>query len=352
MTEYLSHKIRILSALSILMVLYIHMYYSEMGGASLQTVEGIVGGGLCSVAVPLFYLISGYLFFLKVPNGLTSVAQKMKKRCRTLLVPYLLANGLTFLFYALLNVITWKVPAIDRVVNFKVLDGLSGQGLWPTLRLVFIDPPIAFQLWFVRDLMVIILVAPILYLLMKRIVVKAIYGWLAMALLFAAFVCFHHVRFVPAAFWFVSGGLLAMSGTGIEHRRPPLAVALICIALYLLMSVGCGTGVIPDALKRFIPFVGIPALWFLYDHVVRRSRKILAHRSVVFFSSYTFFVYLCHEPLLNIFKKVPLLLSRSEAVMMTSYLCVPMLFYLFACLLGHLLKKAAPRGYAIYTGGR
>lgn len=87
MTEYISTKIKVLSALLILMVLYIHMYYTE-AAENLLVLQKIVGGGLCSVAVPLFYLISGYLFFIKVPKGLTSIFEKLKKRCRTLLIPY------------------------------------------------------------------------------------------------------------------------------------------------------------------------------------------------------------------------------------------------------------------------
>lgn len=65
MTTYLSKKFKILSAISILMVLYIHMYYTE--GKSLpilQIIEGTMGQ-YCLVAVPLFYLISGYFFFSK-----------------------------------------------------------------------------------------------------------------------------------------------------------------------------------------------------------------------------------------------------------------------------------------------
>ena len=77
MTEYVSDKIKLLSALLILMVVYIHMYYTEADG-NLLVLQKIVGGGICSVAVPLFYLISGYLFFIKVPNGRASIFDKLK----------------------------------------------------------------------------------------------------------------------------------------------------------------------------------------------------------------------------------------------------------------------------------
>lgn len=107
MTTYLSQKFKILSAISILMVLYIHMYYTE--GKSLpilQIIEGTMGQ-YCLVAVPLFYLISGYLFFLKMPEGIHSIPGKLRKRVRTLLIPYIIANILTFAFYVALNMLIW-----------------------------------------------------------------------------------------------------------------------------------------------------------------------------------------------------------------------------------------------------
>lgn len=164
MTEYLSLKLRNLSAVAILMVIYIHMFYregTEMPG--LMFVEKSVGS-LCTVAVPLFYAISGYLFFLKVPHGLESISLKLRKRVRTLLVPYLLANILTFLFYVVLNLIAIKVPAIGGVVNFKIFNTMQADGWAGTLNLVFLNPPIAFQLWFVRDLMAVMLFSPVIWL--------------------------------------------------------------------------------------------------------------------------------------------------------------------------------------------
>lgn len=80
MTAYLSKKIKILSAISILMVLYIHMYYTEGNNMPiLHIIEGTMGQ-YCLIAVPLFYLISGYLFFLKMPEGIHSIPGKLRKK--------------------------------------------------------------------------------------------------------------------------------------------------------------------------------------------------------------------------------------------------------------------------------
>jgi surface polysaccharide O-acyltransferase-like enzyme len=71
MTSYLSHKIKVQSLIAITMVIYIHTYYTEGEGYSMfMALQRFVGGtGLSSIANPLFYLTSGYLFFMGMKNA-------------------------------------------------------------------------------------------------------------------------------------------------------------------------------------------------------------------------------------------------------------------------------------------
>jgi surface polysaccharide O-acyltransferase-like enzyme len=94
MTLYLSEKLKVLSAVSILLVLYIHsgFHADEIEGMVFnESVQEMISGMIGRCAVPLFYMISGYLFFYKIPNGMYSIFDKMKKRVRTLLIPYIIA---------------------------------------------------------------------------------------------------------------------------------------------------------------------------------------------------------------------------------------------------------------------
>lgn len=347
MTLKLSHKIRNLSAVSILMVLYIHMYYTE--GANmplLNMVEHTVGYGLCSVAVPLFFIISGYLFFLKVPDGLRSITEKLKKRCRTLLIPYLIANILTFVFYISLDVLADMIPAIGSVLNTRVIPEIQEKGVFFALNLIFINPPIAFQLWFIRDLMVVLLLSPLMYLLMKR-VSTARNGWLIPVALSVLY-CLSSDDYVEAFVWFYIGGYIAMRRINVERfQKPGLAIGAGII--YLALSICSGFQNLSEWSMRVIPVIGIPALWMAYDLV---SEKNKTKKIKPFLTGYTFFVYLIHEPLLNIFKKIPLLIDRSEPMLIACYLLIPPIFYVSGCSLGYVLKRWIPRAYSLYTGGR
>lgn len=345
MKSYTSTKIRKLSALSILMVIYIHMYYTEGHTMRyLSFVEGFIGGGLCKIAVPLFYIISGYFFFRSMDGGISTIKKKLLKRCRTLLVPYIIANILTFIFYFCLSLIALKVPAIDNVVNFDVISEVKHLGVLGTLKFVFINPPIAFQLWFVRDLMCIMLISPIIYPIINRIPK----GKLFPMLLLVIYVFCHDYPLVTALVWFTLGGYISICHFDVEYTAPYWTVFLF-ISIYISLAFFNSTGFTSVNMSIYIPMAGIPAIWFLYDIF---TRKEIAHNNEWEVAKYSFFIYLIHEPLLNIFKKLPLLIERSETSLIIYYLSIPIIFYQLGCLLGKLLSKIFPKAYYIYTGSR
>lgn len=107
-------------------------------------------------AVPLFFMISGYLFFVKNDSFNTSLYKsKLNKRLTTLLVPYLIWNLLYVLFNIL--IVAYKGGEIDFLSQIISLWKMSGQP-YPA------DP----ALWFVRDLMVCMILSPVIYYVIKR----------------------------------------------------------------------------------------------------------------------------------------------------------------------------------------
>ena len=68
--SYNSKKIKVLSFVLIMLVLYIHSFYNEAIDTRLaSSVQAFVGGGgIAIVAVPMFFVISGFLFFNNIDN--------------------------------------------------------------------------------------------------------------------------------------------------------------------------------------------------------------------------------------------------------------------------------------------
>lgn len=99
-------------------VVYIHAYVpgetarwreTSFAETAMAWLSLAISQGLARIAVPLLFLISGYLFFLNWNLDGKSFAQKLRSRTRSLLIPFLFWNLLTLLIYSLGQTIpvTW-----------------------------------------------------------------------------------------------------------------------------------------------------------------------------------------------------------------------------------------------------
>lgn len=350
----MSDKLRILSFISIVLVIYIHTYYSEGASMSgLNIIETFLGKGVCLVAVPLFFVISGYLFYLHCSNGIHSIWPKMLKRVRTLLVPYLIMNTLAILFYVILNLLVDNIPFLGSVVNFRILNDIHQESWYQILINFYWLNPVAFQLWFIRDLIVVIVFTPVIYLILRQAVrnVYGIVGFLILEILLIYLSSYIH--YFSAAFWFIAGGFIAMHPSVKPSYKTQTSWKVLILILIALAIIIWNTITQHYIFKWIIPFLGICALWFGFDILCQKRTNILSsNKKLNFLCAYPFFVYLIHEPLLNILKKFPLLFSKSELCLIVAYIVIPPIFYICGALIGKRLKHITPRLYNIFTGGR
>ncbi len=205
MNQYLSDKFRVISLLSAILVLYIHSGFhdNEIQGMPINHItQNVISGSLGSMAVPVFYILSGFLFFLKVPSGMLSIFQKMRKRIHTILIPYLIGCTFCLLFF----IATATLPGVSRFMNgeFSLLSLPLPELLWTTF--VGEGHPLAFQLWFLQDLIVIVAFAPLLYIALTRM------KWAFAILAFVASIATSPTTSIATSlFWSSLGGLIALS---------------------------------------------------------------------------------------------------------------------------------------------
>lgn len=173
--RYTSEKLRVLSFASIVLVLYIHSGFHEypneiLGMPFNNGLQQAVSYVLGRLAVPLFFMISGFLFFRNVEET-ANVWPKMLKRVRTLLVPFVIAA----LFVPLFHIALDCVPFAARFMNGNgFVEGLKGMDLGSIVSSLFWKTeggtmPWAYQLWFLRDILLIVALAPVVQVLRNRI---------------------------------------------------------------------------------------------------------------------------------------------------------------------------------------
>lgn len=197
--------------------------------------------GLTSVAVPLFFAISGYLFF----SGMRSFSwatykQKLQRRVKTLLIPYLTWVFIAFLLYTGSSFV--KGEPLTWPLNAGLWWGCRDLTAAGTCLLGYtvnaITAPLLVPLWFVRDLMLLALLSPAIYFLLKRM------GWLF--ILLTGIVFYSHIYpnwggiSIRGLLFFSSGAVWAIQGKDpltATRKWVPTAcgVALLSLLAYVIL---------------------------------------------------------------------------------------------------------------------
>lgn len=350
MTQFLSDKLKVLSLISILFVLYIH------SGFHSNEIEGMIWNYRCQefissmlgrCAVPLFYVISGYLFFLKVPDdGMKSIYAKIQKRIRTLLVPYIIGCLFVVLFWVMIAI----TPGISKYVNGSV-QPLFNKPFYQIICSIFYDSgsgtPYAFQLWFLRDLILIVATSPIWYLLLKHL------RWILIVTCFG--LTYAQIHFVPffALFWFLLGGQLVQVKKQIYVGASLTMLSTVTFLLLSIVQLFRPDMIDWELVKIPIIILGLASIWGLYDLVLGKDIKLSEHSWLATACQFTFFIYLFHEPTLNIVRKlIIVVLGKNEYGYLVSYLISPWIFTICFVIIGLQFRKYLPKVYHVCTGGR
>lgn len=353
MTKYVSEKIQVLSAIAIVIVVYIHSGFHDyelVGMEQNLMIQEMISGMIGRCAVPLFYIISGYLFFLSA-NSLESVFDKMKKRINTLFIPFVASS----VFFIAIFVIVDFVPGTEKFMNSN-LSQLFKKDFLSILRNIFykVDggvSPLAGQLWFLRDLMIMVVFAPIWYYLYKYLTWK----WIPIVFVLN----YLDIPFFPIypLFWFSLGGALKyfkIPQFAITKNRQ-LGVALTTVFLVLCFFQLFTLDHAEQWLYFKIPIIllGVMAIWFLYDVFAWPDFSLKQHNYLETLCSFTFFIYLFHQPTINIVRKlVVFVIGKTSFGYLISYLTSPIIFIVLAIPVGMFLKKYFAKAYGIAVGGR
>lgn len=349
MTRYLSDKIKIVSLFSIILVLYIHSGFTrnQVGDFFyVDLIQNIFSHFMGRLAVPMFFCISGYLFFLNA-NILKELFPKIKKRGKTLVIPFFIGSLYFISFFLLIRVI----PGIEKFVNSDFEKKLP-NGIFKFVRDLFFKDgtgsPIAFHLWFLRNLYLIVLASPLFFLFNKY------FGpiWLIPVFILSLF--YDKWEIFYSFFFFGFGGSILFKK--LTLFTIPKHISVIIFITYLIICVFEFLTSDQSIWKDFriiLELWGVISIWIIYDFLVPDNFVLINNPVLRTICEFTFFIYLFHEPTLNIVRKfIIFILGKNELGYMFSYLFSPWIFMALAIPVGILLKKKIPKPYAFATGGR
>ena len=107
MNTYLSYKLKVLSLIAIIFVVFIHANINIPDSTNFlyensAFLQYFISQGITRTAVPMFFIISGYLYFISFDGTLNTYLIKTKKRIKSLVLPYFITSFSVFSFYFLL----------------------------------------------------------------------------------------------------------------------------------------------------------------------------------------------------------------------------------------------------------
>lgn len=354
--KFLSDKLKAISFLLMVMVVFLHSYNLEIkfttGSGLIEKgynsfIQDLISQGVTRIAVPLFFIISGYLFFLSFKNSsLTEFFSKYKKRSKTIVLPYLLWSIYGILLYLVLQLIPFSKPFFT---NELIVDYSVNQ----LLNRIFINP-IPYQLWFLRDLIVLIIFSPILYWLIKYFKFYIISIFLITWFFQLNYLIFSN----EALLFFALGAFFSIKKINIQKtkvKKRNVIFSIIWISLIIiktsLVYLNFENEWLIKILHKSSILIGIISIWLIYDVIFKKTD--IAKTKYYQLFQYTFFLYAFHEPVLTIFKKAfYYILGQSELSSLLIYISVPLVTIFVSILIGFITRKIIPKYYYLMTGGR
>lgn len=324
-----------------MMVIGIHSY----GAGDLEQIsaaariESFFSHGLFMAAVPIFFFVSGFLFFKNVEN-IQSVFRKMGRRIRSVIVPFLSWSMFYYVFYA---VASRTFSGISTTGDISVVGIIKGVLLYEYV----------FPMWFMFQLVAFVTLAPFVFVVLKK-QWTSILVFLTVTVLGLCDIDFSYsfgnldrILFAPNYFTYYFCGCWAAS------RKMKLVTDLskksVCILSLILLATSVGESLIYDfdvvVNKRlFVPIISASFLvllcWLAGKKQVKLPMALMRIPTMVVYGVHPFIGIVCGRGLQRL--NMPAILHYCVAFALCAFL---------SCVVAVQVKKVKILNY-LFNGNR
>lgn len=334
------------------LVVFIHSYnasaydlsYNNGLSTIILYVEDIISQDLAHISVPLFFAISGYLFYRDV--NIYSLWNKLKRRTKSLLLPFVLWNIIYFVLFYLIT----HIPSIQSLLSSVERVELSGLNIIKGVMFYKYN----YIMWFVYQLIIytFILSPFIIYVLRNKII-------------FLFIICILGIMY---SFSFLEIPPLSHHSLGIGVY--PDMLAYYCIGAYLgkykcFPEQSKKIGIILVTLAQIVWIInrdGFKTWHYNYLNFIFCFFSILGVLFIIFglkrsfnmncsFLSCSFYIFAIHPFVLECVQKINyMIFPHNNLFALLDYMLSPMLTILISILLALNLKKYQLKMYHLFGG--
>ncbi|MDO4266872.1 MAG: acyltransferase [Eubacteriales bacterium] len=333
-----------------LLVIWVHSYNAQLflgltgDMAIVYRAEHRIGEAWGQIAVPGFFMISGYLFYRDFTWA--KLQGKWNRRIRSLIVPFILWN---FIYYAG-YVIGSRIPGISEVV---------GKGVVPVSLHALTDAVVNYRynyvFWYLYQLILLTALAPVLYVILRRV-------WSRVLLLTGLWVIIELELSLPlvngdALLYYSTAAALALGSETVSAVKPApsgmaeeawsvrgaVLGALMAAAAVWTYNWGLSHAVIPGfVLCRMLAVAG---LWLMVP-----GERLPAARE---FMCHNFFLYATHFAFVRFINKAfSMVFHVTLWEPYALFLVMPVLVLAISSGLGRALRRFLPGLWNVLNGYR
>lgn len=336
-----SKKVTWFSFVFSLLVVWVHSYNAQLylGGTKwlepIGRLEYAMIDWLAQIAVPGFFMISGYLFYRNF--SIDKLRYKWESRIRSVLVPYILWNFLYYIGYVIGSRLPWLHVVVGKgVIPFR-LDVMVDAIINHTYNYVF---------WYLFQLILLILLAPVLYPVLKN--KKSRVGFfllLGVLLFFDIPLPFLNT---DALFYYAAAASAAMTvPEWVEAEVPGEMMWRLGVILIFMGMIAYILGLQHRMPAGFVlcRCFAVTGLWLAVP-----GQKL---PSVKMFMNQNFFLYATHFGIVRFMNKaLALRFAENPAAAAALFMAMPALALGISTLTAVIMRKWTPCIWKILNGGR
>lgn len=336
----------------IVLVVFVHMLpFQQQPISSEFTIQNayvviseLISHHIGRIAVPSFFLFSGYFFFLKISSWNMKVyMDRLKNRYGTLLIPYISWNLI------MIGAILLKNYAFISI-GLPIDDGyrqVSHQSIYEMLW----GMPINYPLWYVRDLIVMVILTPLFYYFFRFL---KFWGLLLL-------LCFYLSLLesgVPglsstAIFFFGAGSYLGLFKQNMLKLSLRYGTVTLCLAIITLCIATYYTAMPQNEWWiRLFAISAASSLLAIGNKMLQLNRL---RKPVLLYAEAAFFIYVSHIIYILGWFKGALQKSLSfmpDIWLIIGYFLMPLTCISLIIMIYYVIKKNLPKTLNFVTGNR
>lgn len=239
-------------------------------------------------SVPIYFFISGVVFFHNFSLSKDSILHKFRNRFKSLFLPFIIWNAIV-LTIEFAKSIRGNIPFNLNPYPFLMNFWDAGRGTFPNSAME--GYPINVPLWFLRDLMCLVLITPLIYLFLKN---KNTGSCIIVCLIILWYSSFISTGLITGLCFFSIGAYISIHRVDMLKLcdRPLLWSIVYCSsALMVFLSIELIPELDPSFIKRIAILSGVPFAYRLSYFLLKNGYCTVNP----LLSQVSFFIYVSHD---------------------------------------------------------